>query len=230
MNLAPIPTGRIHDPTWRLVHDRYDRLITPLRARGYVVDIKNAAKASRRITAALPDRSRLTITAGTGLPLRAENVISWLVQHEPKGELATVLVYDSTPSGLAHAAQSILSPLLIEVDEYLARSGIAEAPPAGHPVSVFTSEAADARFGATEHLGQYADSSAAVLAHQQHQDSLSRAGWVRLWTHPSADWPRSLWSRNAKVLHTWIDLAELNRPRPTEPATQAAHDVAEVAP
>lgn len=187
-----------------------------------MVDIKNAAKGNRRITAALPDGSRLTITTETGLPLHPENVLNWLVQHEPKSERAPVLVYDSTPSGTARQASAILSPLLVATDRYLAQNGLIEPPSAGHPVVLHSSGAADARFGDVADYGQYADLASALHAHRSHSDKLRRDGWARLWAHPSADWPRTLWSRGTAIFHTWIDLAELNRSGPAVTGREGA--------
>ncbi|MEV4557220.1 hypothetical protein AB0K51_09495 [Kitasatospora sp. NPDC049285] len=210
MNLAPIPAGRDADPTWLLVHQHYVRLITPLRARGYVVDIKNAAKAAARtITAALPDGTRLTITTGNGLPLHPGRVRCWVVEHKPKSEDATVLVYDSTPSGLDRSANAILSPLLVALDKHIAAWGLGELPPGGHPVAIHYSHATDARFGPVEHAGEYADLATALVAYQGHEESLTREGWRRLWTHPCSDWPRTMWGREGTVMHVWTDLAEL---------------------
>ncbi|MFF7586773.1 hypothetical protein ACFZCK_04670 [Kitasatospora purpeofusca] len=217
MNLAPLPRGRDADPTWRLVHDRYTHLITPLRARGFVVDIKNAAKKSRRITAKLPDGSRLTITTETGLPLLAENVLNWIVQHEPKGERASVLVYDSTPSGTAARASTIVSPLLVATDRYLAGTGIVEPQGDGHPTAVLSNERQGEVFDGAALIGRYPDHAEATAFYEAYLDSLRRAGWHRLWSHPSPDWPRSLWNRHTKILHAWVDLAELHPP--AHPAT-----------
>ncbi|WP_406200004.1 hypothetical protein OH807_18365 [Kitasatospora sp. NBC_01560] len=210
MNLAPWPPGRSSDPTWWLVHEKYKHLITPLRARGFVVDIKNAAKKNRRIVAALPDGSRLTITTETGLPLLPENVLNWIVQHEPKGERASVLVYDSTPSGPAAPASTIVSPLLVATDQYLARAGIVEPQCDAHPVAVLSNEREGNAFDGAALIGRYPDQTKAAASYEFYLDDLRRAGFHKLWSHPCPDWPRSLWNRGITLLHAWVDLAELH--------------------